>query len=73
MVKVIEHNHKSIIFVGDEDTLIDLPKAKLIENDRYIIDIVDITKPEMSQLYIKISNFILSVNQRTIETSRPSR
>ena len=23
--------------------------------------------------YIKISNFILSVNQRTIETSRPSR
>ena len=56
------------------DTNNTLPNQEKFNRSRYIYKTqVGELIPKGLDEYIKISNFILSVNQRTIETSRPSR
>jgi len=57
-----------------EDPNNPLPNNKKFNRSRYTYKSqVGELIPKGLDEYIKISNFILSVNQRTIETSRPSR
>ena len=67
-------NVNNYVLFEIEDPNNPLPNSKKFNRSRYTYKSqVGELIPKGLDEYIKISNFILSVNQRTIETSRPSR